>query len=399
MYKPSEKILKKYADVLIKFALNSGKGVKKGEVVILYVPDVAKPLLKALERSVLEAGAHPMIRMVPTGFSRQTYELASEEQLKFFPEKYQKALVDTIDHQVGIIAETDLKELEGVDPKKIVMSLDSRKKVRDWLEDKEYKGNFTWTLGLYPTRAMADEAGLTLEEYWKQVIKACFLDLPDPLKKWHEILNAQEALKAKLNKLDIESLHIKGKDVDLHVKIGEKRQWLGGSGRNIPSFELFISPDFRGTEGFIKFNQPLYMYGAKITNIRIGFKKGKVVEATASKNVDLLKQMIARENADKVGEFSLTDKRFSRITEFMANTLYDENIGGKYGNTHIAFGLAYKESYTGDVSKMKKADWKRLGFNQSAEHKDMISTTNRTVTATLKNGKKKVIYKDGEFQV
>ena len=400
MFKPDEILLKKYADILVKFALNSGKGLKKGEVVICYVPDVAKPLLKELQKSILEAGGHPLLRMLPTGgFDKMMYEIASDEQLKFFPKKYKKALTDLIDHQIGILADTNLKELETVDPTKILMSMDSNKKTREWLEDKEYRGHFTWTIGLYPTKAMADETGLTLEEYWEQVIRACYLDKKDPIKEWTNILIAQEKIKAKLDSLKIESVHIEGAKIDLTIKIGKMLKWLGGSGRNIPSYELFTSPDWRGTEGYIYFNQPLYMYGNKITDIRLEFKSGKVVKATAKRGQKMLEQMISRKNADKVGEFSLTDRRFSRITKFMANTLYDENIGDTYGNSHIALGLAYREGYDGDVSKVSKAELRELGFNMSAEHKDIINTQKKTVTATLKNGRKKVIYKDGLFLV
>ena len=81
----------------------------------------------------------------------------------------------------------------------------------------------------------------------------------------------------------------------------------------------------------------------------------------------------------------------------MAETLFDENIGGPYGNSHIALGMCYRDTYRGDVSKLTDKEAKRLGFNESSVHTDMISTTRRTVTAHLKNGSKKVIYKDGRF--
>ncbi len=106
---------------------------------------------------------------------------------------------------------------------------------------------------------------------------------------------------------------------------------------------------------------------------------------------------MAVENADKVGEFSLTDKNFSRINTFLAETLYDENMGGKNGNTHIAIGNAYKEGLDGDMKKITPKQWAALGFNESALHIDIISTAPRTVTAYLKNGDEKVIYKDGMF--
>jgi aminopeptidase len=109
--------------------------------------------------------------------------------------------------------------------------------------------------------------------------------------------------------------------------------------------------------------------------------------------------MLRRTNAKKIGEFSLTDKRFSRIRRFMANTLFDENIGGDYGNTHIALGRAYKDSYPGDQSEPTDKEWDDWGFNDSPEHTDIISTTDRTVTATCGDGRKVVIFKDGSFTV
>lgn len=100
-----------------------------------------------------------------------------------------------------------------------------------------------------------------------------------------------------------------------------------------------------------------------------------------------------------VGEFSLTDRRLSRITKFMGETLFDENVGGEQGNTHIALGSAYKDSYTKDPSKVSKEQWEELGFNESSVHTDIVSTNKRKVTATLKDGSKKVIYENGEFKV
>jgi histidyl-tRNA synthetase len=103
--------------------------------------------------------------------------------------------------------------------------------------------------------------------------------------------------------------------------------------------------------------------------------------------------------ADKIGEFSLTDSRVSRITKFMANTLFDENIGGQFGNTHVALGRAYKDSLAGDQAALSPDEWGALGFNESPEHTDIISTTDRTVTAIGFDEKETVIFKDGKFQV
>lgn len=398
-YHPKPKTLKKYADVLVKFALNSGKGIKKGEVVQCIVPDIAKPLLVELQRSILEAGGHPMMRMLPTGIDKTFYELANEDQLTFFPKKYLKSRVDLIDHSVGIIAETDLHELKDIPPEKIMKSAESKKKVREWTQEKEYDGRLTWTLAAYGTESMAQEAGISLEEYWQQIIEACFLDKPDPVAEWKQVNKEQYRVMRALNSMKIDRLHMVAPETDIWIKMGEKRRFVGGSGRNIPSYELFTSPDWRGTEGKIYFNQPLYRYGNLIKDVRLEFKQGKVVNATASQGEKLLKEMIKRPNADKIGEYSLTDGRLSRIKRFMADTLYDENMGGRYGNTHLAVGMSYKDCYDGDPRGIKKAEWKRMGFNDSGEHCDIIATTDRTVTAHLADGSTKVIYQDGKFVV
>ena len=398
-YQPSEELLESYADVMINFALNGGEGVKEGEVVQLRVSEVAKPLLVALRRAVLKAGAHPIIFYTPDDFAREHYELASDEQLSFFPKKFLKGLVDEIDHTVAVLSETDKKELDGIDSGKIMAAQKALKPYMDWRREKEGAGEYTWTLCMYGTQAMADEVDLSLEEYWDEIVKACYLDDPQPAEKWKALYKDLYEYKDRLDALPIEKLHIEAPDTDLWITIGDNRKWLGGSGRNVPSFELFISPDWRGTEGKIQFTEPLYRYGNLIKDAYLEFKDGRVVKATASAGEDILKEMIAVENADKVGEFSLTDRRFSRITKFMGETLFDENVGGENGNTHIAVGAAYRDSYAGDQSNVSEEEWESMGYNNSVVHTDIVATSNRVVTAYLKDGSNRVIYQDGEYQV
>ena len=198
MYQPSTKILDNYADVLVNYALNGGKGVKKGEVVFLQVPESAKPLLISLQRSVLKAGAHSIIQYLPDGMSREFFELASEDQLKFFPATFLKGRVQQADHFLMVLAETDLHELEGIDPQKIMERSQVMKPYKEWRDAKENKGKMTWTLGLYATSAMAKEANLTLREAWDQIIKACYLTNSNPVAKWQQIQSKTEILRKKL---------------------------------------------------------------------------------------------------------------------------------------------------------------------------------------------------------
>jgi len=399
MYTPSPKLLQKYADVLIKFALNSGKGIKKNDVVYIVSQQPGLPLAKEVYRSVLQAGGHPIVNILDDDFKLIHLRNSSKKQLEYFPDQYYRGLADNIDHWVRILAEDDPMYLKNEDPKKIILSNKAVKPFREWLDAKEDIGKFTWTLCLYGTEKAAAEAGLSVQQYWNQIKRACFLNEKDPIARWQQVFKDMQKILKDINALPIDRLHVEAQDTDLWIRLGEKRKWLGGSGRNIPSFEVFTSPDWRGTEGKIYFDQPLYRYGNIIKDIRLEFKKGKIVKATASKNEKLLKEMISQKNADKTGEYSLTDKRFSKITKFMANTLFDENFGGSYGNTHLAVGKSYHDTYNGDVKKVTPEKFAELGYNDSVEHTDIIATTKRTVTAIMKDDSSRVIYKNGLFTI
>jgi len=401
-YTPSKKILKKYADVLVNFGLGNGEGIKKGDVVLMTTWECAKPLYAELLKAIWKAGGHAIARYLPCdddkyNMSKDFYNHADDCQLCFFPQQYLKGIVDVIDHQLLVISETNMQALKGVDPKKIMKVGLSKKPYGDLLHKKEDIGKLTWVIGMYGTPAMAKEAGLSEKEYWEQITKACFLDKKDPIAEWKKVFKQIHDYKKKLSELPIDKLHIKGPDADLWITLGEKRKWLGGSGCNIPSFEIFTSPNWRGTNGWIKLNQPLYRYGNLIEKIELEFKNGKIIKSKAKKNNKVLKEMIATEGANQIGEFALVDKRFSKITKFMADSLYDENVGGPNGSMHIALGSSFHDAYTGDIKKAKKSDWKKMGFNDSSIHADIISTAPRTVTSHLKDGSEKVIYENGVF--
>jgi aminopeptidase len=399
VYTPSAKILENYAKVLVNFALGKKEGINPGDVVECLVPDIAKPLAIALQKQILQAGGHMMLRLLPTGMDKDFFTLANEDQLRFFPAKHLKSRTELIQHSIGIIADVNPTELSEVDPVKIMLARDSKRKYRDWLMDKENRGKFTWTLALWGVQAKADEVGLSIEEYWDQIIHACFLNEEDPIEAWRTVKKLQTTIKNNLNKLEIDYVHMQGEDVDLKVKLGPERLWNGGTDRNVPSFELFTSPDWRGTTGWIKFNQPLYRYGNILEGVELQFENGIVSKAHAKRGNKVLQQMLKSTNANKLGEYSLTDNRLSRITHPMAETLYDENIGGPFGNTHVAIGMAYKDCYRGNPAKVKPEQWEAMGYNDSPEHTDIVSTANRTVTAFLTDGTKKVIYTDGQFTI
>ncbi len=406
-YTPSDTILKKYADLIVRFGMRTKDGGKlaKGSTILFAVPDVAKPLYFHLQNSILEQGHHPLGKLLPSNegkykFDASFFENASKEQLEHSTLTYTRGLVDEIDGSIHILANTDPHSLNSVDPKTVLARSQARRKEMSLRRKKIESNKLMWTLALYGTDAMAKEAGMTTKQYWNQIIKACYLDAENPVKEWERINRTVQRTAEKLTKLDIQSVHLEGEDVDLTLGIGSDKKWIAGGGCNIPSYEVFTTPHWQDVNGWIRLNQPHYRYGKKIEGIELWFEKGVVVKSKATKNHELLKSMLATPGGNKLGEFSLTDARLSKITKFMAEILYDENTGGKYGNTHVALGSAYRECYNGKINpKWTKAEWQRKGFNSSVVHSDVISTTDRTATATLKDGRTKVIYKKGQFTV
>jgi aminopeptidase len=136
-----------------------------------------------------------------------------------------------------------------------------------------------------------------------------------------------------------------------------------------------------------------------VENVRLEFQKGRVVETDADTGAEFVRKQLSMDpGACRIGEFSLTDRRFSNIDRFMANTLFDENFGGENGNCHIAVGSSYSDTYDGDPSELTPEIKKRLGFNDSALHWDLVNTEPKTVTAILSDNTRQVIYQNGEFQ-
>ena len=268
-FQPAPEILDAYARVLVDFALGTGKGIARGDVVMISASEEAKPLYVAVRNAVLRSGGTVIRDYSPSGVARSALEIASIEQLSTFHRAYYRGLAETIDHRIAILSTNDPYELDGIEPKKLLAGRSTSHPWREWLARKEAQGRYTWTLGLYGTAAMAKEARMPLAAYWDEITKACFLDEPNPIKRWRETFREIARVKRRLDALAIERLHIEGEGVDLSVAVGEQRRWLGGTGRNIPSFEIFTSPDWRGTEGTISFTEPVYRDGGMMKGVRL----------------------------------------------------------------------------------------------------------------------------------
>ncbi len=391
--------LEKYADVLI-WGLKTAREGKfaKDDIVLIQYERPAAALMEIVFGKLLDMGINPVQRMGFTCELEHTfYKKANPRQLVFVSPG-DKELIESLNGRIFLRAPESLTHLSDIDPSRMGKMLVARKFLREIMDRRENQGVYAWTLCTVPTEALAKSAGLSLKQYANQIIKACYLDKSEPVKEWSRIYTEMSVIKKWLNSLNIDYLHIESENIDLKVTPGEKRTWIGISGHNIPSFEIFTSPDWRGTEGTYYADQPSFRTGNYVEGVRLNFKNGSAVKVEAKKGHEFtVKQLKMDSGANKVGEFSLTDRRFSRIDRFMADTLYDENYGGRYGNCHIAVGSSYAETYAEKVEKTKEFR-KEKGYNDSALHWDLVNTENKTVTAHLATGENLIIYDSGIFK-
>ena len=393
------KQLERYADVLW-WGLSTARTspFKRDDIVLIRYNQPAIKLAEILYARLLDRGYHPIQRMNPTTeMEKQFYLLSTNSQLVFLPPG-EKELMSRLNGSIFLYAPESITHLGDIDPQKIGKTAVAQRTMRDILDRRESRGAFSWTLCVFPTADLAQHAGLSLEDYTRQIVRACFLNKTSPVSEWRRVYKRAQFIKKWLNSLHVKYFHVESKNIDLEVTPGENRQWVGISGRNIPSFEIFLSPDWRGIRGKYSADQPSYRSGNRVEGVRLEFQNGRAIKVGADTGENFVKKQLRMDKgANKLGEFSLTDKRFSRIDQFMANTLYDENYGGKNGNCHIALGSSYSNTYAGDNRKLTPARKRHLGFNESALHWDLVNTEKKRVTAHLKSGKSVIIYENGRF--
>lgn len=391
--------LENYAEVLL-WGLSVARKdkFKKSDLVLVKYDPEALPLAEAVTGLLHRQGRIPILRAKQsTRMEYDFYKYANNKRLTYeIPGDHE--LYSNLNGMVHIMGPSSRTHLASIDPEQMSIHTKSLRPLRLILNRREELGEFGSTLGLYPTQGLAELAGLGLGDYTEQVKKACKLNNGTPVTQWklfqkdaHEIVNW-------LNGLDIQTVRIQSERADLLMSVGERRTWVALTGRNIPSFEFYTSPDWRTAEGVYYADQPTFAAGARIQGIRLEFRMGEAVNIAAEEGqANAFTQLTLDQGSNKLGEFALVDKRFSPIDRYMANTLYDENHGGEHGSCHVALGQSYSNAYAGDPASLDSDRKRILGFNTSALHWDLVNTEDKRVTATLPGGEKRTIYENGQF--
>lgn len=360
----------KLASIIVDHSL----AIKPQEKVLITANNSASfPLVKAIYIEVLKRGAYPLLdaeidtkvgRSEYNGFAYQFFSRANEWQLSHVPAEIIKAKIKWADAFVRVVSEDNLREFSQIDPSKLT----SRAKLIRPLMDPMIDGN-RWLLTYYPTPAMAQEAGVSLDWLIDFYYEACNVDYG---------IMKKGLMKLQKRMDEGGEIRVVGQMTDLTVNIkGRLAQACYGE-RNIPDGECFLAPVTDGVDGEVYFELPTLAYGHEVAGIHLEFKHGKVVTAKAERGDDALQKMLATDvGARYLGEFAI-GANFS-ITRSMMNTLFDEKIGG---TVHMALGRAYREKRGG-------------GENESSIHWDIVKDMRLPGSVLTIDGK--TILKDGRL--
>ncbi len=362
--------VKRMAKALVEYSL----AVNEGDLVRIQGAPEGAPLLLSLYEEVLARGGHPWVQLGLEGADEAFYTKAADPQLDFVP-KFVVGMIEEIHASISVWTETNTKRLTGSDPAKQARRARAMKPLSERFLERAAKKELRWTGTLYPTHAFAQDAEMSLREFEEFVFGACLVEKEDPIAAWKEVSRSQAKLIAWLSPK--EEIHVVGPDTDLKLKV-KGRTWVNCDGHeNFPDGEIFTGPIEESVEGHIRFTYPACLYGREVEDVRLEFKRGKVVKAAAGKNEPFLLQMLdTDEGARYVGEFAFGTN--PGIQRFTRNTLFDEKIGG---TVHLALGKGYPES----GSK-----------NSSAIHWDMVCDLRQGGEVQVDG---KPFVKDGRFLV
>lgn len=338
--------LTKWAGTLVHYSLDA----KPGNQILIRVDEAAIPLAREVYKSALAAGALPHIQVLLDGLDEDLYKTATDAQLDFVS-PIRKFEYETIDALVAIVAPTNTAALAGVDPAKIARASAGNRQIREGFFSRAATGTAKWVLTLYPTPSAAQNAGMSLAAYEEFVFSAMFLDREDTAAAWRDFSAQQQRYVDYLN--NVKEIRFVAKDTDISMRV-DGRVWLNSDGhRNFPSGEVFTGPIEDSVNGHVRYTFPSSHLGHEITDIRLRFENGRVVDCDASAGREFLEAMQATDDgARSLGECAIGNNY--GVQRYTRNTLYDEKIGGTF---HLALGNSYPE--TG-------------GKNVSAVHWDMV---------------------------
>ena len=388
---------------LARLAVGVGANVAPGQTVVIAAELGQEPLARAITSAAYEAGAH----QVEVHYADPHVQLA---RLEHAPDEALGSVIPWVRERPKQLAEMKgaLISLSGVSAPGLLDGVDPARIGRDtvalveWVQVLAARA-VNWSIIPGPTAAWAKlvhpdlDEDAALEQLWGEISHICRLDEEDPVAAWwarsKELTDAADRLMG----AQLDSLHYSGPGTDLTVGLLPEVDWAGGAfetayGRqhipNLPTEEVFTSPDPERTEGVVTSTKPLLVSGRAVNGLRIRFEGGRAVQVDADEGADLLRELITRDpDANRLGELALVDGsgRIGSTGTVFHDTLLDENAA-----SHLAIGTGFTHLTQSEAAAER--------INSSAVHTDfMIGGPDVTITGVTRDGRELDVLVGGEW--
>jgi aminopeptidase len=399
--------LDRYAELAVRSWVN----MAEGQELMVYATSLEHaPLVRALARAGYANGARYVEAFYEDQHIRRAMiELAPEETLTWSPPWMIKRAEDRAANKAALIAITGDPEPEllgDLDGKRVgrARPVELIKRIGELTSDQPNN----WCVIAWPNEGWANTifGEPDVERLWEALGHAVRLDEPDPVAAWAEHVDMLGRRAEALNERRFDAIRFRGPGTDLTVGLLPGSDWAGGGdttnwGRrfiaNVPTEEVFTTPDWRRTEGVVRSTRPLSLNGTMVRDLEVRFEAGRAVEVDASTGADVVKgEMAVDEGSASLGEVALVtgDSRVADTGITFFDTLFDENV-----TCHIAYGFAYPERVEGGKD-VPPDDRRERGFNYSVVHTDfMIGGPEVEVVGITEQGDETPIIQEDEWRL
>jgi aminopeptidase len=391
-----EERLERYAELVVRVGAN----VQPGQEVFLFAAVEHHDLARALTRQAYRAGAaYVHMRYTDAHARRAMIELGPDSALTYSPEWLKELFAECAGNAlIGTTGDPEPDLLADLDGERVGRAI--QREIVELRLQQMRENTVNWCGVGAPNEGWAKQVfgEPDVERLWEKIAFCMRLDEPDPTAAWREHLNRLDERTKQLNELQADALRYRGPGTDLTVGLLPYARWGSGASdtsggityvANMPTEEVFTSPDARRTEGTIRSTLPLPLAGQVVRGLELTFEQGRAVRVEAETGADLVRSHLATiENADRLGEVALVtrESRVGRSETIFYDALFDENA-----TCHIAYGTGLPFLVEGEPDD---------GMNVANIHVDfMVGGPELEVDAVLADGSEVPLIRDEEWQL